>query len=115
MIEETISYSKHEGEEEVSGQVVMKMPETLQEAVQMWGEDVVLSKCLQSVRIDAQRIARSASSPEEAQEAINNWTPGVARKTSRGGASISALLKQLKTLPPDKKAEVEQLLKSMLV
>lgn len=114
MTEEIINYSVKEGESEISGQVTMKMPETVEEAVRMWGEDVVLAKCLQAVRVDAQRICRAAGSAEEAQKAIDNWTPGVPRRVAgAGGTSLSALIKQLKSLPPDKKAEVEAMLKSL--
>ena len=104
---EEISFGKknEDGTIEDIGTVTLNVPETLDEAKQMWGEDVVLSKCIASVIIDAQRIARAAESSEKAQEAIAAWTPGIA-KTRGGGMSQAAIAKKLKGLSPDKLKEL---------
>lgn len=90
------------------GTVTLQVPETLDEAKQMWGEEVALSKCIQAVIIDAQRIARAAEDPDKAQDALNSWTPGIARERA-GGMSTSALAKKLKELDPDKLKELLEL------
>ena len=93
------------GKIEKIGSVILQVPESLDEAKQMWGEDVSLSKCIQAVIIDAQRIARAAEDPDKAQEALASWTPGIARERA-GGMSTSALAKKLKELAPDKLKEL---------
>ena len=117
---ETYNYSKRakDDAEAFSGQFTMEIPETLEEAKTMWGgEDVVLSKVIQSVIIDGQGIARrvgEAGDPQKVQEAINAWTPGIAANRS-SGTSNAALMKQLKALKqsdPGKHAEVMEMLKA---
>ncbi len=114
---ETYNFSKRKKDdaEGFSGQFTMEIPETLAEAVSMWGEDVVLSKATQSVIIDGQGIARRVGEQgdmEKVQLSINEWTPGVAANRS-SGTSNTALMKQLKALKqsdPGKHAEVMEML-----
>lgn len=108
---EEISYSgknkKEDGTEyEFSGQVTFSMPETVEEAVTMWGEDVCLSKILASVTIDVQRVCRAAEEAEKAQEAVSKYVPGVSRRGSGGGSSVTAIAKKLKELDPEKLKEL---------
>jgi len=103
MTEREVSYSSGSG---ASGIVTIRVPESLQEALAAWGEDVVLQKAIATVVRDAQRIARAASSPEAAQETLNKWVPGITRASEGGGVSLKAIMKKLKELPPDKRREV---------
>jgi len=80
--------------EVIEGSVTFNEPESVEEAISMWGEDVCLSNLMASVVISVQRIARAADSPEAAQEAVSKFVPGVSRRT--GGPTKSALLKELK-------------------
>ena len=102
-----LSYGKKNEAGEVVdiGTVVLKVPETLDEARSMWGEEVVLSKAVASVVIDAQRIARSADTPDKAQEHLNSWAPGVSRERA-SGMSMTALAKKFKALGPEKIKEL---------
>lgn len=103
---ERISYSKKEGGEESHGEVTYGMPETIEEAVQHFGEDVVLSKACASITIDIQRICRSADSPEAAQIAVDKFLPGVARARTISGVSKKALMELLKGLSKEKLQEL---------
>jgi hypothetical protein len=115
MVEEKMNYTKtyktEEGENvEEPGQVIISVPENLQEACRVDGEDVVFSLYLQQRKIKAQAICRSCDTPEQAQEAINNWVPGVARRAAGvGGVSKKALLNALKEMAPDKLGEILKL------
>lgn len=102
-----VNYQRTDPEtgEKIPGTVTMTVPETVEEAVQMWGEDVVLQHAIASVKIAAQRICRSCDNAEEAQQAINNWTPGVPR-AKEGGPSIRAITAKLRELPPEKRKEI---------
>ena len=72
----------------------------------MWGEEVVLSKAIAAVKIDAQRIARASETPDKAQEALNLWTPGVAKERESTGASLESLAKKLNKMSKEKLAEL---------
>ena len=99
-----------EGQEPQSGTVSMNFPESVEEAVQMWGEEVVLKKCLSQVTIDARRLCYEAEGEEQAQEMVNNFTPGVGRERTSSGFSKKALLELLKGRP---KEEVEAFIKQL--
>ena len=114
---ETYNFSKRakDDAEAFSGQFTMEIPETIEEAIEMWGADVVLSKATQSIIIDGQGIARRVAEQgdaEKVQTTINAWTPGVAANRS-SGTSNAALMRQLKALKqadPGKHAEVMEML-----
>ena len=108
--EEIVNFGKkgEDGKIEKLGEVTLRIPETLEEAKAMWGEDVVLSKAIDSVIISAQSIARSQDNVEKAQEVLNTWVPGISRRAG-GGTSISAIAKQLKGLDPAKLKEILEL------
>lgn len=89
--------------EKFAGEVVFNMPDSVEEAVQMWGAEVVLNKAQQAVIIDIQRIARSAEGDiEKAQENVNKFVPGVTRRDT-GGPSMKALMEALKALPKEQR------------
>ncbi len=95
------------GEESQSFQVSINFPETVAEAVQMWGETLVLNKCLAQVKIDARRLCYEAENEEQAQEMVNNFTPGVGKERTSSGISMKALVSLLKGR---NKEEIEALL-----
>ena len=97
--DQEVSYSgKDEDGTKFSGSVTLRVPEDLEEAKLMWGEDVVLSKAVASIVIDAQRVCRTyGNDAEAAQSAINSWTPGVSR-TRGTGVSMKALLEKMKVM-----------------
>jgi hypothetical protein len=77
------------------GRVTMMVPESFDETKQMWGEDVGMSKMIAKVKIDAQNICRNAENPEQAQELINIWVPGVTRERE-SGTSKKAIIELIK-------------------
>ena len=97
---------KETGEIVEAGQINLRVPETLDEARSMWGEEVALSKAISAVKVDAQRIARSAENADKAQEAINSWVPGVAKERESTGASLENFAKKLSKMPKEKLAEL---------
>ena len=93
---------------EYNGEVTASMPTTIEEAIEKYGADVVLSKCNASVTIDLQRVARSSNGDnEEAQKAVDTFVPGVARPRTGGGMSQKAILTACKGMS---EAELTQLL-----
>lgn len=84
--------------EQVQGEVIWNAPETLDEAIQQWGEGVVLSKALASIVIDIQRICRTASDANDAQELVDAFSPSISRERSTIGTSQKALIEALKAM-----------------
>jgi len=97
--------------EQTSGIVSFNFPETIEEAVNTWGEEVCLTNMLRNVTISVQRVARSADSLDAAQEAVNKFVPGVTSRSTGpskagvyreldglGEEDIAALLEQAKAL-----------------
>lgn len=112
MAKETqINYSKKNEEtgEEFNGTVTMNFPENLDEAVKMWGENVILGKALAQITIDARRLCYTAESPEQAQTMVSEWTPGVNRVRSASGVSKKAMLALLSEMSED---EIKELVAS---
>jgi hypothetical protein len=91
-----IKYGKRgeDGKVENVGKVNLVVPET----------KVCLSKLLAQVAIEAQSIARKADTPENAQEILDAWRPGVTRARTAGGVTKTELVKKLRGLTPDKLA-----------
>jgi hypothetical protein len=86
-----INYEKKiEGQDEpYKGSVTMNGPTDVDEACQMYGGETVLQKAMAQIVIDARRICYNAETPEEAQELVSKWTPGVSRQRT-GGVSKKA-------------------------
>lgn len=99
-----------EGEEAQTGTVSMNFPESVDEAIQMWGEEVMLKKCLAQVTIDARRLCYEAEGEEQAQEMVNNFTPGVGRERATSGISQKALMGLLRG---KSKEEIAALIKQL--
>ena len=105
----TIGFSKTvDGTKENIGTVNFNMPESVEEAVKMWGEDVVLSNVNASVTVAVQAVARKFDDVEKAQEAVSKYTPGI--KASRGGgvskSALAKLLGEMQKTDPEKYAEI---------
>ena len=103
MKETLIKYSgKSKEGEEFSGEVTANLPENLDEAKQVYGEEVSLSKITQAVTIDIQRICRVHGDDEaKAQETVNSFVPGVTRARTVSGVSMKTLKEKLRGLDAD--------------
>lgn len=97
MINTTIKYSgKNKDKEDFSGEVVSQMPETINEAVDKWGDKVCLSKILQSVTINIQSICRAAEGDDaKAQAAVDTFVPGITQTRTASGVSMKVLKEKL--------------------
>ena len=97
MTETEVKYSgKAKDGSEFKGEVKMDFPDTVNEAVESYGEAAVFDCFCASLKIDAQRICR-ANHPE-AQPAVDSWTPGVKRARA-GGVSIKSMVEMIKADP----------------
>jgi hypothetical protein len=117
---ETISYKanlKEEKDDEgnvtaealsYDGTVVYNMPETIEEAVQMFGDAPALSAMLDMVKIKVQAICRRHRTQEEAQEAVSGYVPGV---TTRGTGPTQKQVKEV--LSKMSKEDLEKLMKEL--
>lgn len=119
--QETVSYKANFKEEvdEKSGEVtqeatsydgtiVYNFPESMDEAVQMFGERPSLSALNDAVRIKVQALCRRHLTQEEAQEAANGYVPGV---SVRGTGATQKQVKEVLSKMP--KEELEKLLASL--
>ncbi len=76
------------------------IPETLDEAKERFGEEVVYSNFRQSMTISLQSVMRGAiqadnATPESVQEAADKWQPGVKRQGKSKAEKISDLFADL--------------------
>ena len=109
MKSEAIKYSGGKDDNAFSGEVMANLPENLEEAKSAWGEEVCLSKIIQAITIDIQRICRSSKGDDaKAQAAIDEFVPGVTRARSAGGPSLKVLKEKLGHLDP---ADLEDLIR----
>ena len=102
-----------EGEEAQSYKVSINFPESVEEAVQQWGEELVLNKCLAQVKIDARRLCYEAENEERAQEMVNSFTPGVGKERTSSGISKKALYALLKGKSKEEIVALEAYLKQL--
>jgi len=87
------------------GEVTYNFPETLEEAVQMWGEEVVLNKCVATVRIDVGKVAKACETPDQSQAAADSFVPGVSRRGT-GSISQAALVSGFKNLSAEDQKKI---------
>lgn len=87
-----------EVQEVYNGIVSMNAPEDFDELGQMWGKEVGFQKAMATIIIDARRLCYEANTPEEAQNMVNAFTPGVSRTRATGGMSKKAIMETLKDL-----------------
>ena len=116
-IQETISYKANfsaetddDGNETAAaesyeGTVLYNMPESLDEAAQMFGEVPALSCLCDMVKIKVQALCRRHRTQEDAQEAANSYIPGVSR---RGTGPTQKQVKEV--LSKMSKEQIEELL-----
>lgn len=99
MKEIQVGYTKNlEDGQSVSGQVTYMYPESVEEALQAWGNDVLLSKAEREIVRNIQSICRAAETVEKAQELVSEWLPGIARERQTSGVSKKAILAATKGL-----------------
>lgn len=99
-----INYQKKDAEGNVlwSGTVSWNAPENADEFMQVYGPELLFEKAMDQLIIDARRLCYAAEGDnEKAQEAVNAWTPGVARKRTASGFSKKALGDALSKLSKD--------------
>ena len=81
---------------------------SLEEAKELFGEDVVYSIYLAEAIIKAQAVMRGLALKEktldEIKELMASWKPGQARVS--GEAGLGSLLKKFEKMSPDKKKEL---------
>lgn len=88
------------------------IPETIQEAVNKWGEEVVYSRFKQSLVIDIQskirgEIKKDNATPETVQEAVSQYTPDVKRPGVPFSQKVEDFLKNMD--PEERRAFIEDL------
>ena len=88
--------------------------ENLKDAIEKFGEDVVLTNAIQAMKISLQALIRRAfdkgATDEEIAAQAAAWKPGVAAQ--RQTDPVAAVLSRWQTLSADKKAELLKLLKA---
>lgn len=95
MKSEVVEYKfKDEQNEVVEGEVLYSFPETVEEAVQKFGEATVMSHLNRNIKIALQAVCRGSESPEAAQKIADSWVPGITRTRSGGSSSIEAKAKK---------------------
>jgi len=84
------------------------VPETMDEAVEMYGEDTVQELFWRSFDVKAQGAARSllkrGFSPEQVQEEMADWRPDVTRRTT--SSADRSLEDQFEDLAADEQEEL---------
>lgn len=119
--QETVSYKanfKEETDEKTGdviqeahsydGTIVYNFPETVDEAIQMFGEKPTLSALNDAIKIKVQALCRRHLTQEEAQEAANGYVPGVsARGTGPSQKQVKEVLSKMS------KEDVEKLLANL--
>jgi len=103
----TVGKKDEDGNKVDIGTFTINGPESIEECVEMYGADVALNNCMQSVIISAQALARrvaSKESIEKVQETLNAYKPKIG--AIRGGTSQSAMVKLFKDLSPEDQAKV---------
>ena len=88
------------------GTASMNLSETVEEAIEAYGADVVLSMANQQIKIAAQAVCRraalaDASTEQTVQTALDNYKPGVVTRSAGGGITKATLLKKMKGLGKD--------------
>lgn len=95
-------------------------PETLDEAVEMWGSEVVLAKAIARVVMDLQREVREKMeiekdgiflSPQEIIASMKGWKPSIPRSKK---SPLQNMVDFIAGLPPARKAEAVRILQEKL-
>ena len=91
---------------EAIGQVTYNMPDSVEEAIQRFGEEVALDLLNANLLIRIRAVAKGCDSVDAAQGVLNSWIPGVSRERESGGVSMKAIAAAFKGLSAEKRAEI---------
>lgn len=84
--------------------------ENIEQLVENFGADIVFSKAKQAVVINLQSFIRSqieaGKSPDEIQEAANEWRPGTRRPAKSAAEKLGELLAKMS--PAEREALLQQ-------
>jgi hypothetical protein len=98
---------------EASATIFVNVPEDLEEGIEMYGEDAILSNALASGKITIQAGMRTALAAGKDSEAIqaqyNDWKLGVHQKGGGFDPIAASLNKFAQMSPEDQAAYLEQL------
>lgn len=79
----------------------------VEEAISMFGADVVFDIFLAGAKVKAQGVVRNAlNAGTDPQEVINNWKPGVVTRVAGNADPVSALQKKLGSLTDEQKKAI---------
>jgi len=113
-VEATVPTNVEKGIKEMQAVVTVNYAETLDEALQMYGEEAVLSNAFANWRVTLQSNIRSklkaGLTPEQIQESLGSAKMGIAA----GGAKIDAqqaFIMKFKVATPEKQAEMLEMLR----
>jgi len=113
MVEVAITAKKKMGDEDREATISVDFGDSLQEAVEMFGEDVVFSNFKASAKITAQaamrRYIESGLNADQIAEKMDTWKPGVALE--RVIDPIKALMGKWAKMSPEEKKELLTALK----
>lgn len=98
---------QEEGEVKVKVSFEFDPGESIDEAVEMYGEEIVFERWLRQVRRDGGNAIRSSLSsgrhPENVEEDMQDWRPDVSRRG--GGSSEKDITEEFAELDPDEQEE----------
>lgn len=97
---------------EYSSEIEVDLGANIQDAISMFGEEVVYTNFLRASKIEAQAAMRrkleAKATPEEVAEYMKNWKPGV--QMERVSDPTAAITKKLQTMSQDEQdAFIEEL------
>ncbi len=97
----TISFGKKDKEtgEEFNFTITKALPESMDEALQVYGEDVTFNLFIRKIKQDLQNACRSSEDNDAAQKVADEYTPGVAKQRQ------PSELKQLMALMKEKSVD----------
>jgi len=114
MKEVTITVSAGREKDAPTVEVTKVLPESLDEAVSEYGEEVVFSIVLSKVKVLVQDVARKAlkegKAADEIQALVDNFKPGVI--TRRKKSLVDKIKDNWANLSPEEKKELLEMLKA---
>lgn len=114
-VEATVPANAEKGIQEMAASVIVKYAETVEEAVQMFGEEAILSNAFANWRVTLQGNIRSklkAGMPaDEIASLLADAKMGVAAVGGKVDAQ-TAFIAKFKTATPEKQAEMLEMLRA---
>jgi len=94
--------------------VNLTIPEDIDEAGQIYGKETFYNKGMAQIKIDARRLCYEAESPEQAQQFMNSFSPGVSlgRQTASRKKELLSLLDEQGITSPEDIEEMVKMLKA---